>query len=138
MFRELESLLPAQSWFGKIRKPNKADILRNAMTYMQNLCNVINDIEPTTLKLRKFQEKTTLQTSTINVNCFNQSECVLLNTQQSSNVEVFANCKTHIRPPEFLPHTCQNSMLVNAENMEATNQLNYSSVSLEPNGQFYF
>lgn len=58
-FRVLEAMLPSPGKFGKIKKPSKADVLRNAILYIESLQCLITGGEPTNRDLEALHEAIT-------------------------------------------------------------------------------
>lgn len=58
-FRVLEAMLPSPRRFGKLKKPSKADILHNAIIYIESLQSLINSSDPTSDQLTSLQQSTT-------------------------------------------------------------------------------
>ena len=60
-FRVLEAMLPSPRKFGKLKKPSKADILRNAIIYIENLQCLVNGGTPSIKEIKQIHEQTTPQ-----------------------------------------------------------------------------
>lgn len=54
-------MLPSPRKFGKLKKPSKADILRNAIIYIENLQCLINGGTPSIKDIKSIHEQTTPQ-----------------------------------------------------------------------------
>lgn len=54
-------MLPSPRKFGKLKKPSKADILRNAIIYIENLQCLVNGGKPSIKEIKHIHEQTTPQ-----------------------------------------------------------------------------
>lgn len=83
-FRVLEAMLPSPRKFGLLKKPSKADILRHAIIYIDNLQCIVNDDKSEKSQIQKVRGSITFQKE-------NQFGFSVL--QRASNNDELAECK---------------------------------------------